>query len=189
MTSLYQRNHSEEMLTQGDLLFGIPIMKMGVKDPYNLPDFSTESLSYNQNIKVIRKNLIILTQACDLVTEVERNRKPQEMVVCGTIRRIDTYSKNLVMETNKGQRPGYYLLHKEKGKLDDSFIIDFHDLHTIPYDYLNAFYVKQDVKIRPVSPYLEKISHHFGNFFSRIGVEYERDKVDLKQEYDALKGE
>lgn len=186
MTSLYILGTSSDDLSQGDILFDVPVFNLGIEEIESLPDFSFESLEGRVTSNVDIKGLIIMSQACDLANEPERNRKPIESVVCASIYPISRYSKDLISQTNSKTRPGYYLLHKEDGALENSYIIDFYKLHTISYQFLSQFSKKQTKRIRPNNPYLEQISHHFGNFFSRVGSDFERPKKDLQKEFDYL---
>ncbi|AUS87814.1 hypothetical protein LBYS11_16375 [Lysinibacillus sp. YS11] len=186
MSSLYHLGKSTELITQGDILFDVPIITIGINHIESLPDFTFENLEKHSEVLVETKNLIVMSQACDLANEPERGRKPIESVICASIYPINAYSKNLVSETNSGRRPGYFILHKEHEVLDKSYIIDYSKLHTLPYAFLDAFAKKQTKRLRPTNPYLEQISHHFGNFFSRVGSDFERSNKEILQEYDDL---
>lgn len=183
---LYNSIEPSEFISQGDILFNFPILIAGIEEIHNLPDFSTESIKSQAYFDILRSDVIIMSQACDLANEPERSRKPVDSVICASIFPINKYSKSLVTETNSNRKPGYYLLHKDDSLLTKSYIIDFTRLYTIPYDLLNSFANKQSIRIRPANPLLEQISHHFGNFFSRIGSDFERPKPDLVKEYEEL---
>ena len=184
---LYISVDSTNFISQGDILFGFPILIAGVDNIESLPDFSKEAIAEQAYYDILRTDIIVLSQACDLANEPHRGREPIDSVVCASIFPINHYSKSLVTETNSGKRPGYYLLHKDDRLLGKSYIIDFTKLYTIPYELLNSFASKQATRVRPANPLLEQISHHFGNFFSRIGSDFEREKSDLTKEYDDLK--
>lgn len=183
---LYTTIEPSELISQGDILFNFPILIAGINEVERLPDFSKDSIQQQAYFDILRSDIIILSQACDLANEPDRNRKPIESVICASIFPMNAYSKTIVQETNSGKRPSYYLLHKEDGLLDKTYIIDFTKLYTIPYELLNKFAHRQTNRVRPTSPFLEQISHHFGNFFSRVGSDYERSKGDLSSEYELL---
>lgn len=174
---LYHKVPSTESVSQGDILFNFPIL---LPDQSSIEEGQMSFLSFASDI-------IILSQSCDLVHDKQRNRFPVDPVICAAIFDIGHYSWSLVSETNSGTRPAYYLLNRDKIFLDKSYIIDFSRIYTIPYRLLSDFSSKNGDRIRPISPILEKISQHFGNYFSRIGTEYERHSKDLKEEYTPLR--
>ncbi|MED3854231.1 hypothetical protein P4607_22980 [Priestia megaterium] len=185
---LYQRIKQTENISQGDIFLNFPILLPDKETNYEeLKEITPQALKENIQYKVYETNIIILSQSCDMVYDESRGRYPVDPVIVASINDISQYSWNLVGETNSGKRPAYFLLNKSDGFLDMSYIIDFGTIFTIPYDLLNRFSKGYGERYRPTSPILEKISQHFGNYFSRIGLEYERDSKDLKAEYQTLK--
>jgi len=174
---LYQKIPSTEDVSQGDILFNFPIL---LPDQTKIEDGKMPFTSFDADI-------IILSQSCDLVLDLNRNRHPVDPVVCAAIHHIGCFSSGLVTETNSGRKPSYYLLNKDNIFLDKSYIVDFGAIYTIPYKVLDDFTRNYGDRFRPTSPILEKISQHFGNYFSRIGTEYERDSKELKEEHRILK--
>lgn len=174
---LYQKVPSTENVSQGDILFNLPIF---------LPDQTKIDADGKVPFEAFAADIIILSQSCDLVLDPARNRLPVDPVVCAAIHHIGCFSKTLVTETNSGRKPSYYLLNKDNVYMERSYIIDFGAIYTIPYKILSEFATNQGDRFRPISPILEKISQHFGNYFSRIGTEYERDPKELKEEHSIL---
>jgi hypothetical protein len=187
---LYQKIQPNQNISQGDIFFNFPIFMPDPKNKYNeIEKFTKEALEEKVKFKVYHSNIIILSQACDMVVDPSRNRKAIDPVVVAAIDSIDRFSWNLVSETNSGRKPAYYLLNKEDGVLGKSFIVDFTRIFTIQYEILSGFSKQYGERLRPSSPILEKMSQHFGNFFSRIGLEYERNSAELKAEHEKLKND
>lgn len=174
---LYQEVYSKETISQGDILFNFPIV---------LPNQLAVEKEENPFI-MYNANIIVMSQACDLILDEGRNRYPVDPVICAAIYDIGNFSWELVSQTNSGNRPAYFLLNRDEKFLDKSYIIDFGKIFTIPYKVLDEFAKKSGDRFRPISPILEKISQHFGNYFSRIGTEYERNKQNLKEEHKTLR--
>lgn len=189
LLELYVDTTSDGSITQGDILFNFPVLVPVITNPTELTEYSPENIAKRTAFDIHYTDLIIMTQSCDLVNNPAMSRKPLDYVVCATIRRIDKYTKKVIDNVNSGRMPAYYLLNKDDKFLSNSQIIDFTGIHTITYEFLNDFASKQTSRFKPSSPILEKISHHFGNYFSRIGLDYEREQKDLVEEYRVLKDE
>lgn len=186
-SALYQQVKESEKISQGDILFSFPVFFPDSDSLKSLKKVTKESLGTEMAFTVYNADIIILSQSCDLVLDPARNRYPVDPVICAAINDIGKFSWDLVSKTNSGMKPSYYLLNKDNLFLDNSYIIDFGQIFTIPYDLLSLFSQGYGDRFRPISPILEKISQSFGNYFSRIGTEYERDKSDLKQEHEPLR--
>lgn len=185
--NLYKKIHCSEPISQGDIFFNFPVFLPNPTSIAEIKGIDKDSLEKQVKFQVFHADIIILSQSCDLVSDPHKNRYPVDPVVVATINEIGVHSWNVVSETNSGSRPSYYLLNKDEGFMSKSHIIDFGSIHTISYNILEIFREGYGDRIRPISPILEKISHHFGNYFSRIGTEYERHKSDLKAEYEPLR--
>lgn len=186
-SELYQTIQPDENISQGDIFFNFPVFLPDPNNKYNeIKDFSIKTIEEKIKFKVYHSDIIILSQACDMVLDPSRNRRPIDPVIVAAVNHIGKFSWKLVSETNSNRRPAYYLLNKEDGILGKSFIVDFTRIYTIPYEILSKFSKEYGPRLRPTSPILEKLSQHFGNYFSRIGLEYERRSDELKSEHEKL---
>lgn len=184
---LYRRVPATENISQGDILFNFPIILPNIKSLDQIDKVTKESLKDHVEMDLFDADIIILSQACDLVFDEQRGRYPVDPVICAAVNEIGSYSWRLVEDVNSGKRPAYFLLNKDESFMEESRIIDFGQIFTVPYDVLSKFVTSTPDRFRPISPILEKVSQQFGNYFSRIGTEYERDKKDLKEEHRLLK--
>ena len=182
---LYRRIPESDNVSQGDILFNFPIFLPSIESIQDVEEISIEGLGKHMKMTAFTTDIIVLTQACDLVNNEKRN--PIDSVVCAAITDIGLHSWEVVGGTNSNRNPSYYLLNKEDDVFPKSHLINFEELFTVPYDVLTAFKNNAGDRVRPTSPILEKISQHFGNYFSRIGTEYERQKAELKVEHKELK--
>lgn len=184
---LYRRISESADISQGDILFNFPIFLPMAKNLQEIEEVTIEGLQEHMSMKVFYADIIVMTQACDLVDSEKRD--PVDSVICAAIVDIGLYKWDVVAGTNSNRYPSYFLLNKEEDIFPKSHLIDFGEIFTIPYDLLKAFKNKAGDRVRPTSPILEKISQHFGNYFSRIGTEYERQKDELRVEHAKLKSE
>ena len=183
---LYHSIPESDNISQGDILFNFPLILPNKESMESIEQLTAENLT-NIRLDRVQADLIIMSQACDMVDDPQRSRKPLDSVICAAIFDIGNFKLQTVQDTNAGRKPTYYLLNRDGLYLDKSYLIDFSNIYTVPYSLLNEFTTNYGNRILPISPILEKISQHFGNYFSRIGTEYERNKADLKTEYEQLR--
>lgn len=84
----------------------------------------------------------------------------------------ENFSAFFQEEIRRGHRPNYHMLNacdlvEKKHSIQ---VVDFRSVYTVPYDFLIGFAADQGKRVRLLSPYREKLSQAFGNFFSRVGL-------------------
>src|SRR5205823_3837166 len=117
-------------LAQGDLLPGCQVPHFG-------DDFGKTGVA--EVVPVIRANLIVVTQSCDLV-----NRKVPQVALCpiASLFSIEQttphiWKKEEWEKVRMGRREGLYMLaspeHPENNR--ESFIVDFKQIYSLPLPF------------------------------------------------------
>ena len=52
----------------------------------------------------------------------------------------------------------------------DSFVVDFREIHSLPFEYVLDFVKTKSERPRLNSPFLEHLSQAFARFFMRVGL-------------------
>ena len=88
----------------------------------------------------------------------------------------------ITVDVLDGRRPAYHLLNEYHSDTSNFpfHIVNFSDLHTIPYTFLDAMRQHIQTRLRLQSPYLEQTAQRFGSYFSRIGLPQDIDKDRVK---------
>ena len=154
-----------DWILQGDVLFecDVPIFK------YLLDPGEDE-----RTVPLDIVDLIVISQSCDL-----RNRK-SPMVACCPVHSLESFetvnphfkTKGEWEKVRQGRMAG---LHMIAGidKPDDNrnaLVVDFREIHSLPFEYVQQFVERQDERPRLNSPYLEHFSQAFARFFMRVGL-------------------
>ena len=162
---------SGEKITQGDILFGCPVVVPDASDIL-LRAIQGAEEKLTSEIGVIKANLVVMTQACDL-----EHDKVNSVVLC-PLWPLDEFAKDVsFLATDKGKEdlrrgnmPPFHLLDK-----DDDFkfglqVVDFRELYSIPTDVLKQIASKAGERPRLLSPYREHLSQSFARYFMRVGL-------------------
>ncbi len=152
-------------LQQGDILEGCPVFS----PPSNLTLNSLEA-----NFKWTRRNVIMMSQSCDLV----KGRKDiAEVLLCLITDRSEHVEGLLskpegLEQARKGQLIRHHVLNECKlPNAEREFrIVDFRCIYTLPIDYCRQFAAKSGDRIRLLSPYREHLSQSFARLFMRVGL-------------------
>lgn len=153
-------------LRQGDLIESCPIIipisadiKQGGSPPV---------------ADIISLDAIVMTQSCDL-----QQCKVDWVVVCAVWPLEEIGKKNDIFKSSRGKEAlrqgnmvGFHLLNKIEppGFERDYQIVDFRELHTVPFFFLEEYIKGQKERIRLLPPYREHLSQAFARFFMRIGL-------------------
>lgn len=72
----------------------------------------------------------------------------------------------------QGRREGLHLLGSSQDPGDNSscYVVDFHEIYSVPTEYLNSLAASAKDRLRLRSPYLEHFSQAFARFFMRVGL-------------------
>jgi len=153
-------------LRQGDLIENCPIII-----PISA-DITPEAPSPLADIVYI--DVIVLTQSCDL-----EQCKVDWVAVCAVWPLGEIGRKNEFFKSSKGKEAlrqgnmvGFHLLNKieEVGYQRDYQVVDFRELHTIPFSFLEEYIKMKQERIRLLPPYREHLSQAFARFFMRVGL-------------------
>lgn len=152
---------------QGDILRSCPVVLPTPDLPFPLPENEIP-------IDVVTRDIIILTQSCDLV-----NTKVRDVMLCphwelARAGEVDTAlaQKGAAKEIKVGRRHRYHLLAASdiEGHTMGVRIVDFGRAFSLPKDYLRQFSESQGQRLRLCPPYREHLSQAFARFFMRVGL-------------------
>jgi len=155
----------DESLQQGDFIPDCPILI----PPDNIAE----------EIDVVIQNIdsIILSQSCDL-----EHGKIEIVLVCPYLPLKDWLQQRpegektrgainkAVKELQKGHFPGYHVLNRAEGILDDYQVVDFKNVYGVNYQFLSSLVNGRDERIRLLPPYREHLSQAFARYFMRVGL-------------------
>ncbi len=172
---------SDIRLTQGDMILDCPVISWE-----SAPVQLTEPDALKSAVTAVQADVVVMTQACDL-----EHSKVRNVILCPHIL-LSEYRKSWKVEMeSQSQNPTekawrgfcddvadgfvWNLSFLNKGKVGEwsteHRIVDFHDVFTIPKDFLESL-LKQRGKprwrLRP--PYREHLSQAFARFFMRVGL-------------------
>lgn len=174
----YEIVPQDEVLNQGDILIGCPII---------VPEHPTSYLALKEQrvteakAKVYFDNVVVLTQGCLIAGP---NGPKVEMVTVAQISEVRGEGWGFVSDVRKGKRPPYHLLNKfeQDGMILDYQIVEFANTYSIPYKLLDDFRLNVGPRLRLKSPYLEELAQRYGLFFSKVGLPNGAiDEEDLKR--------
>ena len=165
MSTIWWENIKGVDLSQGDYLENCPVII--IPDD---PDLSVEQIS---DVIVEERNLIIMTQSCDLA-----QNKAKSIAMCPIYTLDELSKKNPSYLNNRAWEPvrqgrveGWHMLGGFLG-FDNSqaLVVDFRQIYSLPVNFLRAFVSKSNKRARLKSPYLEHTAQSFARFFMRVGL-------------------
>ena len=152
-------------LAQGDLPRDCPV-------PQFPSEFDGGAGEYT--VRVELGNLLIVTQSCDLA-----NGKAPVVALC-PVWALDDYmtaeaafkSWKAWENVRKGRVEGLHLLASPDDPADNrkAVVVDFRQLYSLPFDYLQAHARSVGPRWRLASPFLEHFSQAFARFLMRVGL-------------------
>ncbi|HIK11162.1 MAG TPA: hypothetical protein IGS52_12970 [Oscillatoriaceae cyanobacterium M33_DOE_052] len=161
---------NEATLRQGDYLPGC-LVPVPVFDPTDLAK-NSESKEIDVVFNVF--DLIVLTQSCDL-----ENNKVRLVALCRiySLSEFEEINPHLAKrgkweEVRKGRVEGLHLLASPTNPDDNraALVVDFREIHSLPYDYLLKQATELGNRWRLKSPFLEHFSQGFAKLFMRVGL-------------------
>jgi hypothetical protein len=182
-----------EPLTQGDLIFGCPVLSW--KATALRPDGGTvvEELSLGDHLVAEASDLVVMTQACDL-----EHGKVTSVVLCPHYGLEEFKAAWEADQRGKGQNPtakawrrycddicegaiwNLSLLNAQGGDGVEvgHRVVDFHEVFTLPRPVLESL-LQARGQTRPqlLPPYREHLSQSFARFFMRVGLPTPVNKV------------
>lgn len=197
--------NEKESLVQGDVLFECPVF---------FPDPKINYMNLNNpaeiNMEMDKKDVIIMTQSCDIERLVETIAKAETaggqdaqriisekaktgIVLCPLARLTSVPAKQL-SNLIDNKLNNLHLLNNyvtEDGKEHVGYlIVDFSTFYTVPFGVLtNWIKSKNESRPRLKAPFLELMAQRFGYRFMRIGLENKSNVKldDLRQNWEKLK--
>lgn len=144
--------------------------------PIPTEDFAaTAKAGGNVRIPCDLYDLVIVTQSCDLL----KPQKPR-FVALSPIYPIAEFEavneafkkKGRWNEVLKGRVEGLHLLASPDNPTEsrEALVVDFREVYSLPYAYLQNHAKEAGARWRLRSPYLEHFSQSFARFFMRVGL-------------------
>jgi hypothetical protein len=184
MTEWYTRVDARTPLTQGDLVLNCPIVQWDSRTTRFGEANRSEVLP--DMVVAAEADVVVMTQACDLEEE-----KVENVILCPHIALSD--HKTLWEETVRqlNQNPNSKNWERHCTQVRNGFvwnlamlnaganqdlsleqrIVDFHEVFTIPRDFLESFLQQRGTpRLRLLPPYREHLSQAFARFFMRVGL-------------------
>lgn len=181
----YETIEGGNSITQGDLIFNCPVLSWNVTKLRFQGSNETETLFGATD--AISADVVIMTQACDI-----ENYKVSNVILCPHISLAEHKSYWKSDMRDSGQNPtekswrnhcsdicdGYVwnlsMINKyniEGGVEMDVRLVDFHDVFTIPREFLEKLVEQRgESRVRLLPPYREHLSQAFARFFMRVGL-------------------
>jgi len=174
-----------ESITQGDLIFNCPLLSWNVNNLRFQGSKETEILFGATD--AISADVVIMTQACDL-----ENYKVSNVILCPHISLTDYRSYWESDMRGGGHNPTERSWKKHCNNICDGYLwnlsminkysvegvvemdirlVDFHDIFTIPREFLEKLIAQRgESRVRLLPPYREHLSQAFARFFMRVGL-------------------
>lgn len=161
-------------LEQGDFISYLPTFVPEYSSDL-IQQLSAQSVTeWNISAKMYRYNVVVMSQSCDL-----EQRKLRFVLVCPywSLEDLGRQEKKFLEpkiqeEIRKGNMYSYHMLNE--CRLDEKKqgiqVVEFKSVFSVPFDFLTSFANAQGKRLRLRSPYKEKLSHAFGNSFSRVAL-------------------
>jgi len=188
----YAAVNKESPLDQGELVMNCPVVAWKQEIDF-LTDTEDHLGKIRAGVEAIKTDVVVMTQTCDLAenkvacvilcphysleeyrTVWEEDMKangqnPKDTAWAGWLNRIVAGQIwNLSMINNESGE-GYRIDHR---------IVDFHEVFSLPRDYLESWVRKSPSdRIKLLPPYREHLSQAFARFFMRVGFPSDISKV------------
>lgn len=161
---------NEPAIRQGDYLPRC-LVPWPVFDPTT---FAENNEIQDVNVEVRELDLIILTQSCDLENKKVRLVTLSPIYSLTEFERINPAftKKGKWEEVRRGRLEALYLLASpiEPGNNRDALVVDFGEIYSLPYEYVEKYATKLGQRWRLKSPFLEHFSQAFARCFMRVGL-------------------
>lgn len=170
----YETISNSNQLLQGDLIVRCPI----IIPPNDINVDAEGVVQQQEQINVIVYNTVIMSQSCDL-----ENGKIDNVLVCPYYTLGDFIDQlpagdqigrgrtKMLEALRRGNYGGYHLLNKDEDNgLPEFSIVDFKNVFSINYSFLQRHAEGLDARPRLLPPYREHMSQAFARFFMRVGL-------------------
>lgn len=176
----YETVNAEAGLTQGDLIFGCPLLTWEAF-PLGL-EIGMDGETLRGIARGIQHDVVVMTQACDLA-----NKRVNDVVLCphhslGEFRqlwerRIDKPAEKAWNSYCRNIANGFVwnLAMLDFAQLGDNRwdirIVDFSRVYTVPREFLESLILRRgEPRLRLLPPFREHLSQAFARFFMRVGL-------------------
>jgi hypothetical protein len=163
----WYRRVSGDDLKQGDVIEACPVFI----PPDDLAERPLETAAF----RVVERDLIVMSQSCDLVMGQE---KLCEVLLCAVWKRSEmplghSLSRPEGLENvRRGRVPAWYVLAAcELQDLEREVrLVEFQRTHSLPLSFIRARTAASGDRIRLLPPYREHLAQAFARFFMRVGL-------------------
>lgn len=177
----YRSVEPGEALTQGDLIFGCPILRW--KDAVRPTDLD----QLKGSVQIVQADVVVVTQACDLEQD-----KVSEVTLCAHASLAAHRQRWEAGEQARGQKPTVKAWRRHCDRLRQGFawnaamlertptlervaadirVVDFLRVFTLPRSFLDSLVGQPNIpRLRLQSPYREHLSQSFARFYMRVGL-------------------
>jgi hypothetical protein len=181
----YETVDAISKLTQGDIILDCPILTWKSEIP-QLMSSQSELEVLQASVDAIQADVIVMTQACDL-----ENNKVDNIILCPHFS-LSNYKQDWEEAMkHQGQNPSEKAWRRLCDDIKDGYmwnltmlneyrsesfsmehrIVDFHDIYTIPRDFLESLLQqRRQPRLRLLPPYREHLSQAFARYFMRVGL-------------------
>lgn len=163
---------SGDDLEQGDIFEACPIFSVAL--PFSYEEF--RSGNYDAPFDITDRDVVVITQSCDLVKD---RLKVDDLLLCQIWDLEELAEKENYLrqpkareEIRRGNIPGYHMLNASNvPSFERAFrVVDFHQVFSLPVDFLREFAKKTAPRLRLQPPYREHLGQAFARYFMRVGL-------------------
>jgi hypothetical protein len=178
----YQEIYASDEITQGDLISECLL-------PRPSAGFYEDLLSNNgepaEEIDIQQADVVVLSQACDI-----ENDKIDSIIVCPYwdvayfAQKNQNYAgRDRIESIRQGKEPPYHVIDRyQSNDISIGFqIVDFHQIYSVPKDYLQQLASRKTVRLRLNPPYREHLSQAFARYFMRVGLPSDIDRNQFRE--------
>ena len=150
----FQEIRFSDEISQGDL---IPECLL----PRPTAGFYEDLLANNDEpaeaIDIQKADVVVMSQACDI-------------------------ENDKIESIRQGKEPPYHVVDRyQSADITSGFqIVDFHQIYSVPKDYLQQLASRKPVRLRLNPPYREHLSQAFARYFMRVGLPSDIDRQELR---------
>jgi hypothetical protein len=148
-------------ITQGDILFGCPILTPVLAD-----QASVVSAGDRISGQIRLFDVVVMTQACD----IDQN-KVEDIILC-PLASLDEIAQRNDLESRdrlrRGEAIGRHLVNATEGF--GFHVVDFAHVFSLPKGFVLDFAQKAKRRLRLLPPYREHLAQAFARFFMRVGL-------------------
>jgi hypothetical protein len=157
-------------LEQGDILLACPV--------FRIPASAVRVGAREAHITVENRNLIVLTQSCDLEVRAGGRASVDEAIFSPIHSKADLrdhprFGKDHHWdEAAKGRLPAFHVLNRCElpGNELDFMLVDLSRVYSLDVVAAREFAASKASRVRLLPPYREHLGQAFARFFMRVGL-------------------